>query len=76
MEVEGWREGEGRLGESLERAVVRGKEGGEGEKEGVAERTSPPFFGKSRHICQIFVREQNLPRPFSGWEGRLKGAGS
>lgn len=22
--------------------------------------TSPPFFGKSRHICQIFVREQNL----------------
>lgn len=49
---------------------------GEGEKEGVAERTSPPFFGKSRHICQIFVREQNLPRPFSGWEGRLKGAGS
>lgn len=52
------------------------REGRGGEKEGVAERTSPPFFGKSRHICQIFVREQNLPRPFSGWEGRLKGAGS
>lgn len=27
VEVEGRREGEGRLGESLERAVVRGKEG-------------------------------------------------
>lgn len=30
MEVEGWREGEGRLGESLERAVVRGRERGGG----------------------------------------------
>jgi len=74
--VEGGRGGKGRAERESEESKKGWRAGrwvrarlnptGEATREGTGRGTargwctSPPFFGKSRHICQIFVPEQNL----------------
>lgn len=73
MEVEGWREGEGRLGESLERVVVRGKEGGRERERGGGRAYFASILRQIAAYLSDFCSRTKPSTTFLGLGGEVKG---